>query len=49
MNNAGIASNVHFWKEKTALIAGDSMLKGLDERRLSNKGTVKVRAFLDLL
>ena len=45
MNNAGIASNVHCWKEKTTIIAGDSMLNGLDERRLGNKGNVKVRAF----
>jgi len=45
VNNAGIASNVHCWKERTTLIAGDSMLNGLDERRLSNKGNVKVRAF----
>ena len=36
---------MHCWKEKTTLIAGDSMLNGLDERRLSNKGNVKVRAF----
>ena len=39
---------MHCWKEKTTLIAGDSMLNGLDERRLSNKVNVKVRAFLDL-
>ena len=45
VNNAGIASNVHCWKEKTTIIAGDSMLNGLDERRLGNKGNVKVRAF----
>ena len=45
VNNAGIASNAHCWKERTTLIAGDSMLNGLDERRLSNKGNVKVRAF----
>ena len=44
-NNTGKVSDVHCWKEKTTLIVGDSMLSGLDERRLSNKGDVKVRAF----
>jgi len=45
VNNAGIASNVHCWKERTTLIAGDSMLNGLAERQLSNKETVKAHAF----
>jgi len=45
VNNAGIASNVHCWKERTTLIAGDSMLNGLAERQLSNKGSVKAHAF----
>ena len=45
VNNAGIASNVHCWKEKTALIAGDSMLNCLDGWQLSKKGNMKVRAF----
>ena len=45
VNIAGKVSNMHCWKEKTTLIAGDSMLNGLDERRLRNKGNVKVRAF----
>ena len=53
MNNAGLISNVHCnvhcWKEIATLIPGDSMLNGLDERRPSKKGNVKVRAFLDLL
>ena len=45
LNTPGKVSDVHCWKENTILIAGDSMLSGLDERRLSSKGGVKVRAF----
>ena len=45
VNDAGKVSGVHHWKGKTTLITGDSMLSGLDERRLSNKCNVKVRVF----
>ena len=43
--NTGKGFNVHCWKEKTTVTAGDSMLSGLDERPLSVKGNVKVHAF----
>ena len=35
----------HAWPEGTILIAGDSILGGLDEKRMSAKNRVKVRTF----
>ena len=35
----------HTWKRGTVLIMGDSMLYGVDEKKLSKKSTVKVRCF----
>ena len=37
-------TNVHVWPENTILIAGDSMLHGINEKRLSKDWNVKVRA-----
>ena len=46
VNNTGLGLNVHCWKEKTTVIADDSILNGLDECcYLSSKGNVNVRAF----
>ena len=36
---------LHTWKMGTVLIMGDSMLHGIDERRMSKNGLVKVRCF----
>ena len=36
---------LHAWKKETVLIMGDSMLHGIDERRMSKNGLVKVRCF----
>ena len=33
----------HSWKPNTILISGDSLLQGIDERRLRRKESVKVR------
>ena len=35
----------HTWKRGTVLIMGNSMLYGVDEKKLSKNGTVKVRCF----
>ena len=35
----------HVWKKGTVLIMGDSMLHGIDEKKLSKNGFVKVRCF----
>ena len=35
----------HAWKKGTVLILGDSMLHGIDEKKLSKNGLVKVRCF----
>ena len=32
-------------EKKTALIVGDSMLSGIDERRITQKSDIKVRLF----
>ena len=37
--------DVHKWPRNTILIAGDSMLSNLDERRLGINSNVKVRSF----
>ena len=36
---------LHTWKKGTVLIMSDSMLHGIDERRMSKNGLVKVRCF----
>ena len=36
---------VHKWKENTTLICGDSILLGVDERKMSRSGKIKVRNF----
>ena len=33
------------WKKGTVLILGDSMISGIDEKRLTSNGSVKVRIF----
>ena len=38
-------NNTHYWPKGTYLIAGDSMLKGIDERRMSSKRAIKDRKF----
>ena len=39
------ASKKHHWPKGTCVITGDSMLEGIDERRMSSKRLVKVRSF----
>ena len=36
---------LHTWRKGTVLIMGDSMLHGIDERRMSKNGLVKIRCF----
>ena len=43
--NADDASDVHLWRKGTTLIAGDSILYGIDEKKICQNGSVKVRAF----
>ena len=38
-------NNTHYWPKGICLIAGDSMVDGIDERRMSSKRVVKVRKF----
>jgi len=47
-NNAdenSVKETTHKWKKGTVLIIGDSMISGLDEKRLSAQGMIKVRTF----
>ena len=43
--NADDASDVHLWRKGTTLIAGDSILYGIDEKKICQNGSVKVRVF----
>ena len=36
---------IHKWSRNTILVTGDSMISGIDEKRLSKKYPVKVRPF----
>ena len=36
---------LHKWRNNTTLIIGNSMISGLDEKRMSSNGSVKVRSF----
>ena len=38
-------NNTHYWPKGTCLIAGDSMVEGIDKRRMSSKWVIKVRKF----
>ena len=38
-------NNTHYWPKGTCLIAGDSMVEGIDKRRMSSKRVIKVRKF----
>ena len=38
-------NNTHYWPKGTCLIAGDSMVEGTDERRISSTRVIKVRKF----
>ena len=37
--------NKHHWPKGTCVVAGDSMLEGIDERKMSSKRLIKVRKF----
>ena len=43
--NADDASDVHLWRKGTTLIAGDSILYGIDEKKICQNGSVRVRVF----
>ena len=43
VNSAG--KEDHFWKNGTVLIMGDSMLHGIDEKKMSTNGFFKVRCY----
>ena len=43
--NAGDVSDVHLWRKGTTLITEVSILYGIDEKRMCQNGSVKVRAF----
>ena len=43
--NADDASDVHLWRKGTTLITGDSILYGIDEKKICQNGSVKVRVF----
>ena len=38
-------NNTHCWLKGTWLVAGDSLVEGIDERRMSRKRVIKVRKF----
>ena len=38
-------SNTHYWSKGRCFIAGDSMVEGIDERRMSSKQVIKVKKF----
>ena len=38
-------NNAHYWPKGACLIAGDSMVEGIDKRRMSSKRVIKVRKF----
>ena len=44
-NQNASQQEAHTWKRGTVLIMGDSILHGIDEKKLSKNGTVKVRCF----
>ncbi len=44
-NQTTSQQEAHTWKKGTVLIMGDSMLYGIDEKKISKNGTVKVRCF----
>ena len=46
IENAG-SSSIRQWKKGTTLIADDSMLAGIEEKRISENRSVKVRIFPD--
>ena len=43
--NANDASDVHLWRKGTNLIAGDSILYGIDEKKICQNGPIKIRVF----
>ena len=38
-------NNTHYWPKETCLIAEDSVVEGIDERKMSSKQLFKVRKF----
>ena len=47
IENAEKVSPIKQWKKGTTLIVGDSMLAGIEEKRISGNRSVKVRIFPD--
>ena len=43
--NLNQSIKAHTWPKESCLVIGDSMLEGLDERKMSSKRVVKVRKF----
>ena len=43
--NVTKVTSIRQWKKGTTLIVGDSMLTGIEEKRISENGSIKVRVF----
>ena len=44
-NAEHMSTESHKWPKKTILVVGDSMLAGIDEKRMSYRSNVKIRSF----
>ena len=45
IENVTKVTSIRQWKKGTTLIVGDSMLTGIEEKRISENGSVNVRVF----